>query len=157
MTVSIPTSTIEDRLRVITECLVLGTRADGSTYRLISDLHANEEEVRDIVRSLHFGEAPNDWRYGIIYDLAHALLEHSEPLENSLDQSDMMALIPDVADGLVDDWETDLLEWAKVGGRLEFWDAPQSISEPSIAALLTARQYEEICFMGYTLLELLSD
>ncbi|MGA0200799.1 MAG: hypothetical protein ACO3NK_17080 [Prochlorotrichaceae cyanobacterium] len=149
--------TIEQNLTDLCAALVRETRDDGSNFLRISDKHPRADELRDIVRQLHFGEFPNDWRYETIYDLAQKLLEYSEPSAETWDADDYTDVMPEIVDSLADSWCTDLLEWAKVGSRLDF-DDPESIQESTdIAALLEERQREEIFNMGYTLVALLED
>ena len=145
-------ATIEDGLVAITAALVLNTKNDGSSYRSVSDKHPHSEDIRKIVRELHDGELPNDWRYDTVYFIAHGMLEYSECTEKGWTIDQYQEVIPEVAYGLSDDLNGDLLEWAQIGSRLEFQDPEIVAPTTNIYNLLKVRQREEIESMAYTLL-----
>ena len=150
-------ATIEDGLIAVTAALVLNARGDGSSYRSISEMHPHSETIREMVRELHDGELPNDWRYDIIYFIAQGLLEYSEGAESGWDIDHYQEVVSEVSYSLTDDWSADLLEWAKVGSRLEFQDEEIVAPSTDIHQLLRARQREEIETMAYSLLQMISE
>lgn len=158
---TVNTKTLANGLISVYTALTLNTRADGSSYRMISETHPDREAVLSIVYDLHEGELPNDWRYEIVYSLATTFLEYSDGSDpedcEPWGMSEYMDLVPCIADGLVDAGKGDLLEWAKIGSRTEFWDAFESILTPDIVSVLQARQKEEIQMMGYNLLRLVEE
>lgn len=158
---TVNTKTLANGLISVYTALTLNTRADGSNYRMISDTHPDRETVLSIVYDLHEGELPNDWRYETIYRLANELLEYSDGSELggqlAWGLAEYMEFVPAIARGLVDAGKGDLLEWAKIGSRTEFWDAFGSVLDPNIIDLLQSRQKEEIETMGYNLLTLVQE
>lgn len=157
-TATVNTKTLANGLISVYSALTLNTRADGSNYRMISETHPDREAVVSIVYDLHEGELPNDWRYETIYNLANMLLEYQDGSDVSIDwgYSEFMEFVPELAADLVDVFAGDLLEWAKIGSRIEFWDAPTR-GTSDIIELLQMRQREEIEIMGYNLLRLVEE
>jgi hypothetical protein len=160
-TATVNTKTLANGLISVYTALTLNTRADGSSYRMISETHPDREAVLSIVYDLHDDELPNDWRYETIYRLATSLLEYSDGSDpedcEPWGMAEYMDLVPCIAAGLVDGGKGDLLEWAKIGSRTEFWDAFESILAPDVVGLLQTRQREEIQLMGYNLLTLVEE
>jgi hypothetical protein len=159
-TATVNTKTLANGLISVYTALTLNTRADGSSYRMISETHPDREAVLSIVYDLHEGELPNDWRYETIYSLATSLLEYSDGSDpedcEPWGMAEYTDLVPCVAAGLVDEGKGDLLEWAKIGSRTEFWDAPTH-GASDVIELLQMRQQEEIEMMGYNLLRLVEE
>jgi hypothetical protein len=149
--------TVENGLIAVYSALKLNTRADGSEYRAVSDMHPDADTVREIVRELHDEELPNDWRYEITYHLAAGLVECSEGQGNNWEAEEYQDYIAQLAENLSDDCSGDLLEWAKIGQRLEFDNELNGITGLSIEELLKLRQEEEITLMGYKLLSLVEE
>lgn len=156
---TVNTKTLANGLIAVYSAMTLSTRADGSSFRAISEMHPDCEDVRSIVHDLHEGELPNDWRYETIYSLANMLLEYQDGIdapEIAWGYDEFMEFVPGIAADLVDVATGDLLEWAKIGSRIAFWDEP--IRETSdIIELLQLRQREEIEMMGYNLLKLVEE
>jgi len=156
---TVNTKTLANGLISVYSALTLNTRADGSNFRAISETHPDSEAVRSIMYDLHEGELPNDWRYETIYSLANMLLEYQDGLDApsiAWGYGEFMEFVPEVAADLVDVFAGDLLEWAKIGSRIEFWDAPTR-GTSDIVELLQMRQREEIEIMGYNLLRLVEE
>lgn len=154
---TVNTKTLENGLISVYSALVLDSRADGSSYRRISEIHPDGETVREIVRDLHCGELPNDWRYETIYDLAQRFLEYSEGQPEAWGLDQFMEVVPEVSHALVEENYGELLEWAKIGSRLEFEEPIIRGSFRGIGGLLQNRQREEIEAMAYNLLRLVGD
>lgn len=88
------------------------TRDDGSTFWAIRG--DAPEWVRDIVFDAHDGAFPNDWRYDKIADLAHDIGQVSDP-----DDIDAVQW----ADGAVDVYNADLIQWLSIAGAVDACDA----------------------------------
>lgn len=157
MTATVKTKTAENGLIAVYTALTLNTRADGTSYRAVSELHPDHEVVRGIVYELHDGELPNDWRYDMIYSLAASLVEYSEGQSEEWTIEDYNEYIPELASNLSDDATGVLLEWAKIGSRIGFYDEPIGTTATGIVDLLKMRQKEEIEMMGYNLLFLIGE
>lgn len=157
MTTTVKTKTIENGLIAVYTALKLNKREDGTNYRSVSDFHPDREVVLEIMHALHEDELPNDWRFDMAYYLASELLEYSEGQSEEWSVEDYLEFVPELAHNFSDDATSDLLEWAKLGSRIEFWDQPECAGELSITELLKARQKEEIAMMGYSLLSLVED
>jgi hypothetical protein len=99
------------------------------------------------MRVLHCEEMPNDWRYETAYDLAHALLEYSEPDSKTWSADDYYDIVTEITDRQVDCYDRDLLNWlAAYPARAEFSD-PDAWSFECNASILErarARQQEVI-------------
>jgi len=157
MTATVKTKTVENGLIAVYTALKLNTREDGSNYRAVSELHPDREVVREIVRELHDGELPNDWRFETVYNLAASLVECSEGQSEEWGVEDYYDYILQLAHNFSDDATGSLLEWAKIGSRIEFDDELQGITGMTILELLKLRQEEEIALMGYNLLSLVEN
>ncbi len=146
---------IEDGLQQLTAALTMGTRDDGSTYRFISNMHPMYGEFIEIVRELHSGEMPNDWRFEAIYDICHALLEHSEPDSKVWTAEDYKELDWQIAEDLVDLSYHSLFKWLSEHVSRRLWVDEDTVQEAgsSIGELAQMRQQEELNWMIVELID----
>ena len=100
------TLTKAEQLSTYFELVDLGDRA---FYALTKDA---PEEVIDLVRELHEGEAPNDWRYTVIATLLEALAKGYE-----LDQA---------IDDCIDLYNSDAVKWLEVLSRSSYIDQAEA-------------------------------
>ncbi len=103
-----------------------------------------KEKYQDFVRELHDDEMPNNWRYQIIFDLLHNFV-------NEYDQDDLEGYLHEIADSLVDVYNTDRAKWLAEDinrGCIEI----DTKSKTSIFELIGIAQYEAIYSMGFEIL-----
>jgi len=147
-------ASLEAGLRLLSSCLVNATRDDGSEYRMLREDCPMHDDLQHVVRECHRGELPNDWRFELIYDLCHGLLEYSEPEPEPWSEERYLDVLPEVADHLTDIHTASLLQWlADDVSRIAFEDDAYAEGCNDIADLAQKRQYEEIELTGSTLLE----
>ena len=103
-----------------------------------------KEKYQDFVRELHDDEMPNNWRYQIIFDLLHNFV-------NEYDQDDLEGYLHEIADSLVDVYNTDRAKWLAEDinrGCIEI----DTKNKTSIFELIGIAQYEAIYSMGFEIL-----
>tara|TARA_Y100000401_G_C8186309_1_gene156507 strand:+ start:74 stop:532 length:459 start_codon:yes stop_codon:yes gene_type:complete len=103
-----------------------------------------KEKYQDFVRELHDDEMPNNWRYQIIFDLLHNFV-------NEYDQDDLEGYLHEIADSLVDVYNTDRAKWLADDinrGCIEI----DTKNKTSIFELIGIAQYEAIYSMGFEIL-----
>jgi hypothetical protein len=147
---------IEAGLTLLASSLVLATRADGTKYRMLREDCPMHDNLQEVVRSAHNGELPNDWRYGMTYTLAHALLDYSQPLACACTADEFQDYIGEIAELQVDTSTYALLTWlADNMNRCQF-DEPEIWCETAdgsdIGDLARRRQLEEIHTMAHAII-----
>lgn len=147
--------TIQDGLQQLTAAMQMGTRDDGSTYRFISDQHPLYGEFIEIVRELHSGELPNDWRFEAIYDIAHGLLEYSEPDSKEWTAEDYREIDWQIAENLVDLSYSSLFKWLSEHVGRQCWVDEDIVREANdtLGELAQLRQQEELNWMILELID----
>jgi hypothetical protein len=156
-TTPIPTiPSIEAGLQLLASSLVLATRADGTEYRMLREDCPMYEDLRAIIQDAHNGELPNDWRFGMVYDLAHALLDYSQPQACAVTVDEFRECIGDIVATQGDTSTYALLVWLSDNvARCHFDDAEAWCScedGSDIGALAHHRQMEEIEWITHAIL-----
>ena len=149
-------SSIEAGLQLLASSLVLGTRINGDDYYLLREDCPMHDDLQEVVRSAHNGELPNDWRYGMTYDLAHAFLDYSQPSPAVWALDDYLEVAGDVAELQADHAYSRALGWlADNVSRCHFDDPETYASDCSgddLGQLAIRRQLEEIHTMAHAIL-----
>jgi hypothetical protein len=153
----IPTiPSLEAGLTLLAANLVLATRTDGTEYRMLREDCPMHDDLRAIIRDAHNGEIPNDWRFGMVYDLCHALLDYSQPQACAVTADDCRDYIGDIVATQGDTSTYALLVWLSDNvSRCHFDDAEVWCSGENgsdIGALAHHRQMEEIKWMAHAIL-----
>ena len=156
-TAPIPTiPNLEAGLTLLAANLVLATRTDGTEYRMLREDCPMHDDLRAIIRDAHNGEMPNDWRFGMVYDLCHALLEYSQPSPTPWTLEDYLEVAGDVAELQVDHAYSRALSWmADNVTRCHFDDVETYASDCSgddLGQLAIRRQLEEVHTMAHAIL-----
>jgi hypothetical protein len=148
-------TTVEGWLQALTGALTTTHRPDRSTYTHLSEAAYWEpirDDLQEVCRLAHRGELPNDWRWEMIYDLAHKLLEYSEPEAKAWDADDYQEVVYDIAQNLGDFGTTTLAAWiSENASRADFDDEIESYFT-GIPSLMRWRQIEEIQSMAFEML-----
>jgi hypothetical protein len=157
-TAPIPTvPSIEAGLALLASSLVLATRTDGTEYRMLREDCPMHDDLADIVRAAHSDERPNDWRYGMVYTLAHALLEYSQPSPTPWTLEDFQDVVGEVAELHTDHAHSSALAWlAGNMNRCHFDDVETYASDCSgddLGQLAIRRQLEEVTLMAHAILQ----
>jgi hypothetical protein len=157
-TAPIPTvSSIEAGLTLLASNLILATRTDGTEYRMLREDCPIHDDLADIVRAAHNGELPNDWRYGMTYTLAYALLDYSQPSPKPWTLEDFRDVVGDITELRVDTSTHALLIWlADNVSRCYFDDVDAWVGDADgsdIADLAQRRQREAIATMAHAILQ----
>lgn len=109
------TMTFQTRALDLARAFSEGIRSDGSSFVMLAD--SASEWMHDAVRHAHHEELPNDWRFAICRELAHALAEHE-----SADTARDAAL--DIASDATMVYHRDILRWyADLPSRLDYADS----------------------------------
>jgi len=161
-TAPIPTvSSIEAGLTLLASSLILATRTDGTEYRMLREDCPIHDDLQEVVRSAHSGELPNDWRYGMTYELCHALLDYSQPLACAVTLDDYREWVGDIVELRVDTSTHALLTWlADNVSRCYFDDVDAWVGDADgsdIADIAGRRQREAIATMAHAILQGLAD
>ena len=156
-TAPIPTiPNLEAGLTLLAANLVLATRTDGTEYRMLREDCPMHDDLRAIIRDAHNGEMPNDWRFGMVYDLCHAFLEYSQPSPTPWTLEDYLEVAGDVAELQVDHAYSRALSWmADNVTRCHFDDVETYASDCSgddRGQLAIRRQLEEVHTMAHAIL-----
>jgi hypothetical protein len=156
-TAPIPTvPSIEAGLTLLASSLVLATRTTGASYYMLREDCPLHDDLADVVRDAHNGELPNDWRYGMTYTLAHALLEYSQPSTKPWTLEDFLDVVGEVAELHTDHAYSRALAWlADNVSRCHFDDPEAYASDCSgddLGQLAIRRQLEEISLMAHAIL-----
>ena len=155
-TAPIPTvPSLEAGLTLLASSLVLGTRTDGTKYRMLREDCPMHDDLADVVRAAHNGELPNDWRYGMVYTLAHAFLEYSQPSSTPWTLEDFQDVVGEVAELHTDHAYSSALGWlANNVNRCHFDDPETYASDCSgddLGQLAIRRQLEEVSLMAHAI------
>ena len=153
----IPTITsLEAGLTLLAANLVLATRTDGTEYRMLREDCPMHDDLRAIIRDAHNGELPNDWRFGMVYDLCHAFLDYSQPDLRLWALEDYIEVAGEVAELHTDHAHSLALGWlANNVARCHFDDPETYTSDCSgddLGQLACRRQLEEVHTMAHTIL-----
>jgi len=130
-------------------------RENNSHYFFLKDEFKNK--YQDLVRELHMGELPNDWRYETIKNLVSSFLEYYSDDEELTYDNLQDALRESIADNLCDVSNSCLFEWlAEIPSRASFEDMSSVIGtiddSVDLGYLAMMRQREEIEIMGSNIL-----
>lgn len=105
---------------------------------------------------MHDEELPNDWRYDRIVSLVGMLLNAvQDQALNSIDELDLPELVAEMDfDPLIDLYNHDLLEWAKLPGRLGGYEDHMGI-EPTGDIPTQIQQEQWVCIerMAHVLMQ----
>jgi hypothetical protein len=138
-------------LRDLNGSFAHSTRPDGSTY-----WHSTTEDHIRLIYDMHNEELPNDWRYERIVSLVGMLLDAvQEKAANSIDELDLPELVADMDfDSLIDVYNYDLLEWAKLPGRLGAYEGYMG-SKPTGDIPTQLQQEQRFCIdrMAHVLMQ----
>lgn len=149
-------ASIEAGLTLLASSLVLGHRINGDDYYLLREDCPLHDDLADVVRSAHNGEMPNDWRYGMTYDLCHAFLEYSQPSPEPWTLEDFLDVAGEVAELHTDHAHSLALGWlADNVSRCHFDDVEAYASDCSgddLGQLAIRRQLEEVHTMAHAIL-----
>ena len=150
------TSSLRDSLSTLNTCLIKGEMThDGEEYYLLDESHPFKDQFQSIIRVLHCGECPNNWRYEIVKGLVVDLLEYFGEEERHLD--DYQDALYEVAERLTDISTSRIFDWlADIPSRAAFNDVVDD-GVNDLAALARMRQTEEINAMGFMLLAALQE
>ena len=153
----IPTiPSLEAGLTLLAASLVLATRTDGTECRMLREDCPMHDDLQEVVRAAHNGELPNDWRYGMTYDLCHAFLEYSQPSPTPWTLEDYLDVAVEVAELHTDHAHSLALSWlADNVARCHFDDPEAYASDCSgddLGQLAIRRQLEEIHTMAHAIL-----
>jgi len=157
-TAPVPTvHSIEAGLTLLASSLVLATRTDGTEYRVLREDCPLHNDLQNLVlRPAHNGELPNDWRYGMVYTLAHAFLEYSQPSPTPWTLEDFRDVVGEVAELHTDYAYSPALAWlADNMNRCHFDDVETYASDCSgddLGQLAIRRQLEEVTLMANAIL-----
>ena len=149
-------ASIEAGLQLLASSLVLATRTDGTDYRMLREDCPLHDDLADVVRAAHNGELPNDWRYGMTYDLCQAFLDYSQPQACAVTADEFRDYIGEIAALRVDFSAHALLVWLSDNvSRCHFDDEGAWSSDDlgsDIGDLAQRRQQEEIEWMAHAIL-----
>jgi len=150
-------SSIEAGLTLLASSLVLATRTDGTEYRMLREDCPMHDDLQNIIRDAHSDELPNDWRYGMVHTLAHALLEYSQPSPTPWTLEDFQDVVGEVAELHTDHAYSRALAWlAGDMNRCHFDDVETYASDCSgndLGQLAIRRQLEEVTLMANAILQ----
>ena len=151
----IKTETLRDQLKDLDQSLNQERREDNSLYFFLKDESKNK--YQDLVRELHMGELPNDWRYETIKNLVSSFLEYYSDDEELTYDNLQDALRESIADNLAEYSNSCLFQWlAEMPSRASFEDIHSAISciddSVDLGYLARLRQIEEIEIMGSNLI-----
>ena len=153
----IPTiPSLEAGLTLLASNLVLATRTDGTEYRILREDCPMYDDLRAIIRDAHNDELPNDWRFSMVYDLCHALLDYSQPQGQVFTADDYRDCIGEIAETKVETGTYALLIWLASNLNRCHFDEPEiycaDADGSDIADLAQRRQREEIEWMAHSIL-----
>ena len=145
---------IEKNLRSFMQSLKLRSHPDGTSYRAIDLTDPNYGVLSELMQKLHDDELPNDWRFGITYDIVSALLEQSEYREVPEDMDALMDFCEQLSDDLTDYTHYSLGQWLTDKPTRRHWRddsiAPNGLY---IFDVIQVRQREEIHWMAVMILD----
>ena len=149
------TETLRDQLKDLDQSLNQERREDNSLYFFLKDESKNK--YQELIRSLHMGELPNDWRYETIKNLVSSFLEYYSEDEELTYDNLQDALRESIADNLAEASNSCLFQWlAEIPSRASFEDIHSAISciddSVDLGYLARLRQIEEIEIMGSNLI-----
>ena len=156
-TAPIPTiPSLEAGLSLLAANLVLATRTDGTECRILREDCPMHDDLQTIVRDAHNGELPNDWRYGMTYDLCHAFLDYSQPDSRPWALDDYLEVAGDVVVLQVDHAYSRALSWLADNVTRCHFDDPEAYtsdcSGDDLGQLAIRRQLEEVHTMAHAIL-----
>ena len=149
--------TLRDQLQDFYNSFEGEKRENNSHYFFLKDESKNK--YQDLVRELHMGELPNDWRYETIKNLVSSFLEYYSDDEELTYDNLQDALRESIADNCCDVSNSCLFEWlAEIPSRATFDDIYSTIecldesAKHDLGYLAMMRQREEIEIMGSNIL-----
>ena len=147
-------------IQYLDNSLLKGTRDNKEEYFYLSDEIDPDlrDQLQEVIRECHNGEFPNDWRYSIIKEICFTCLDYE--MSEGLDQLEQYLdnYSHEIVDGCVDISTSSLFQWlADIPSRLEFNDDSYMADSSNLSQLAAARQYEEIDFVFYALLNRLNE
>lgn len=124
-------TTYRELVQQFCHCLEIRRRDDGSTYWAANHEPRHwDEEFESVIRQLHDGELPNDWRYGEIARIAGDLLDLLQEAELGGDEDACPTDLADEINCEADPYRSELLQWLEIGER---WSAREpSEIEPTV-------------------------
>ena len=154
------TETLRDQLKDLNQSLNQERREDNSLYFFLKDESKNK--YQELIRSLHMGELPNDWRYETIKNLVSSFLEYYSEDEELTYDNLQDALRESIADNLAEYSNSCLFQWlAAMPSRAFFEDMSSVIGimddSVDLGYLARLRQIEEIEIMGSNLIYFLNE
>jgi len=147
--------TLRDHLQDFYNSFEGEKRENNRHYFFLKDESKNK--YQDLVRELHMGELPNDWRYETIKNLVSSFLEYYSDDEELTYDNLQDALRESIADNLCDVSNSCLFAWlAEMPSRASFEDMSSVIGiiddSVDLGYLAMMRQREEIEIMGSNIL-----
>ena len=147
--------TLRDHLQDFYNSFEGEKRENNTHYFFLKDESKNK--YQDLVRELHMGELPNDWRYETIKNLVSSFLEYYSDDEELTYDNLQDALRESIADNLCDVSNSCLFAWlAEMPSRASFEDMSSVIGiiddSVDLGYLAMMRQREEIEIMGSNIL-----
>jgi hypothetical protein len=115
---AIRTTTYRELVQQFCHCLEIRRRDDGSTYWAANRESRHwDEEFESVIRQLHDGELPNDWRYGEIARITGDLLDLLQEAELAGDEDACPTDLADEIKSEADPYRSELLAWLEIGER----------------------------------------
>ena len=146
------TTALRETVERFCRCFELLRREDGSTYWAAKQgSRFWDDSFQGVIRELHDGELPNDWRYGEIVRIAGELLDQLQDAELAGDEVDSLIDLTDEISCEADCYRSELLQWLEIGDR---WTAREENEiEPTADLFNLAQQLQaqERYWMAQTL------
>lgn len=136
------TTTYRELVHEFCRCFEIRRRMDGTTYWAANrDSRSWNDEFESVIRQLHDGELPNDWRYGEIVRIAGELLDLLQAAELAGDDDALPTELCDEISCEADPYRSELLEWLEIGER---WSARESSEIEPTADVYTLVQQLQV-------------
>ena len=135
------TATYRELAEQFCRCFEIRRRDDGSTYWAAKrDSRSCDDEFESVIRQLHDGELPNDWRYSEIVRIAGELLDLLQEAELAGEEEALPTELADQISCEADPYRSELLEWLEIGER---WTAREpSEIEPTADVYTLVQQLQ---------------
>ena len=135
------TATYRELAEQFCRCFEIRRRDDGSTYWAAKrDSRSWDDEFESVIRQLHDGELPNDWRYSEIVRIAGELLDLLQEAELAGEEEALPTELADQISCEADPYRSELLEWLEIGER---WTAREpSEIEPTADVYTLVQQLQ---------------
>lgn len=135
------TATYRELAEQFCRCFEIRRRDDGSTYWAANrDSRSWDDEFESVIRQLHDGEMPNDWRYGEIVRIAGDLLDELQCAELAGEENVSPTDVCDAIKCEADPYRSELLQWLEIGER---WTAREpSEIEPTADVYTLVQQLQ---------------